>query len=153
MSETQVVSVEERIDQLESREAIKTLMADYAFGCDRHDRDRFMRIWHDDADWYIGGAFGSASGAAEIEKALEGIWEASPETHHWITNITVNFVGENSAEGDAHTICFVKNAEGAELFVSCDYANRYERLSDRGWRMAACNLDVHWWKKVELETL
>jgi ketosteroid isomerase-like protein len=153
MSQAQAVSVEERIDQLESREAIKTLMADYAFGCDQHDRDRFMRIWHDDAEYVVGGIFGTANGAPEIEKTLEGIWASSPETHHWITNVTVNFDMTHAAEGDAHTICYVKNSEGDELFVSCDYANRYERRGDGDWRLAVCKLDVHWWKKVELETL
>lgn len=152
MSETQTISVEERIDQLEARGAIRELLADYAHGCDRHQADRFIRIWHEDAVWNVGGAFGTATGAEEIEKVLNDIWTASPETHHWITDVTVRFTGPDSAEGDAHTICYVRNAEDDELFVSCDYDNTYERRNGQ-WRVATLTLKIDWWKKVELETL
>jgi uncharacterized protein (TIGR02246 family) len=148
----EALSVEQRLDQIESRGAIREVMADYAYGCDNHDGDRFMRIFHDDGVWNVGGVFGDANGAEEIKKVLEEIWVSSPETHHWITDVTVRFTGDNNAEGDAHTICYVKNSEGDELFVSCDYDNAYERRNGQ-WRMARCTLDVHWWKKVELETL
>jgi uncharacterized protein (TIGR02246 family) len=152
MSATNTLSVEQRLDQVESRQAIREVMAGYAFGCDRHDAERFMGIWHDDAVWNVGGDFGDAQGSEEIRKVLEGIWASSPETHHWITDVTVRFTGEDSAEGDAHTICYVRNSEGAELFVSCDYDNAYERR-DGAWRFSRCTLIIHWWKKVELETL
>jgi uncharacterized protein (TIGR02246 family) len=152
MAQMEALSVEQRLDQVESRQAIREVMAGYAFGCDNHDGERFMRIFHDDAIWNVGGIFGDANGAEEIKKVLEDIWVSSPETRHWITDVTVDFAGADSATGDAHTICFVKNSDGDELFVACDYDNSYERR-DGTWRMSRCTLNVHWWKKVELESM
>ena len=39
-----------RIERLEARAAIERLMADYAFGCDQKDAQRFLGVFHDDAD-------------------------------------------------------------------------------------------------------
>src|SRR5688572_32818921 len=43
-----------RIDELESRAAIRDLVTDYCLGFDAHDWDRFISIWHPDAVWEIG---------------------------------------------------------------------------------------------------
>ncbi len=150
MPDTQ--SVEERLARLEAKQAIKELMAGYAFGCDNQNAERFMSIWTEDAHWNLGGVFGEADGAEAIEETLRNIWVASPETHHWITDVTVDFTGDGSATGEAHTICYVKNAEGDELFVSCDYDNRYESRDGR-WLMSSCVLDVHWWKALPFRDL
>jgi hypothetical protein len=45
---------------------------------------------------------------------LRAIWEGMPETHHWITNITVDFTGPDTAVGDAHVLTFVRTAGGRE---------------------------------------
>jgi uncharacterized protein (TIGR02246 family) len=152
MSATAEATILERLDRIESRTEIDELLADYAFGCDNHDEPRFLKIWTDDAEYHVGGVFGDAAGKEEIRKVLQGIWESSPETHHWITDRVVRFTGADTAEGEAHTICHVKNAEGQEIFVSCDYANRYARR-DSTWLIETCALDVHWWKAVELVAL
>jgi uncharacterized protein (TIGR02246 family) len=142
----------ERLEKLEARAAIGELMADYAHGCDEQDAERFMRIWHDDALYDLGGGFGSATGHEEIRAKLAEIWELSPETRHWITDVTVDFAGADKATGNAHTLCFVNNAEGQELFCSAWYDNVYERR-DGAWRIAECHLTVHWWKQLDFNTL
>ena len=35
-----------RVDELESRAAMRDLVSDYCIGFDRHDWDRFIAIWH-----------------------------------------------------------------------------------------------------------
>ena len=145
-------SLAARLDRLEARAAFGELLADYAYGADRHDLDRFMRIWTDDAEWVLGGALGSAKGTEAIRAKMQEVWGLCPETQHWITDITANFSGPDEASGEAHTICHVRNAEGRELFVACDYDNRYER-HDGVWLLSACRLEVHWWKAVEMDTL
>jgi uncharacterized protein (TIGR02246 family) len=147
-----VAALVERLDKLEARAAIGELMADYAHGCDEQDEERFMRIWHEDALYDLGGGFGSATGHEEIRAKLGEIWQLSPETRHWITDITVEPDGADRATGNAHTICYVHNAEDVELFCSAWYDNVYERREGT-WRMAECHLTVHWWKALDFETL
>lgn len=152
MGTTERTGIEERVDRLESETAIKHLMDDYAFGCDRKDPDRFMKVFHDDAEYAIPGAFGTAVGREKIESTLRQIWEVSPETHHWITNIGVDFSGPDAATGDAQTICFVRTSSGGEGFVCAYYDNSYERR-DGIWRATSISLEVPWWKKVEFGDL
>jgi uncharacterized protein (TIGR02246 family) len=149
---SQTISVEERLARVEAKQAIRELMAGYAFGCDNQDGERFMSIWTEDAHWDLGAAFGSADGSDEIRKVLEGIWVESPETRHWITDVTVDFTGEGTATGDAHTICFIRNAAGDELFCACDYDNEYVER-DGEWLISKCVLAVHWWKTLPFKDL
>ena len=55
-----------RVDELESRAAMRDLVSDYCIGFDRHDWDRFIAIWHKDAVWAIGEPFGSLSATKEF---------------------------------------------------------------------------------------
>lgn len=148
MGTTEQTTVEERLDRVESRSAIERLMADYAFGCDRKDRERFMGVFHEDAEYFIPGDFGTSTGSAQIEETLRAIWAGMPETRHLITNVTVDFTGPDSAKGDAHVICYSRMANGREGFVYAYYDNRYERR-DGVWRASSISLEVPWWKLVE----
>jgi ketosteroid isomerase-like protein len=145
-------SLTERIDQLESRAAIGELFADYAHGCDkRHSPDRFLGIWHDDAKYLMGEPLGDRSGIDEIRQALADIWEMTDESHHWITNVVVRFSDPDTAQADADTICYCKLADGPEVLVSGSYVVDCERRAGE-WKMAVCDLKVHWQKEIDLRT-
>ena len=62
-----------RIDELESRSAIRDLVSDYCLGFDNHDWARFVAIWHADAVWEIGPPFGTFHGHAGIHKAVHEV--------------------------------------------------------------------------------
>jgi len=141
-------NLEERIDRLEAESEINRLLADYAHGIDRKELDRFMKIFHDDGEFAIPGMFEAAHGTKAIESLVREIWEGSPETHHWITNATIDFAGPDTATGDAHTICFLRTADGEEGFVCAYYDNSYERR-DGAWRANSVAVHVQWMKKVE----
>jgi gamma-hexachlorocyclohexane dehydrochlorinase len=141
----------ERIDQLESRNAIAELVADYAHGCDkRQSSDRFMAIWHDDAAYLLGEPLGNRKGIDEIAEALADIWEMTDESHHWITNLVVRFGDANAAQADADTICHCKLADGPEVLVSGSYVIDLERRNGV-WKIALCDLTVHWQKEIDLK--
>ncbi|HEX3804332.1 MAG TPA: nuclear transport factor 2 family protein [Solirubrobacteraceae bacterium] len=140
-----------RLDQLEARAAVGQLMADYGFGFDNRDAGRFMRIWADDALLYLGERFGERRGLEAIRNAFDAVLDTCHETRHWVTDITVDFTGEDTATGGAHAICFMVNAMG-EIFVAADYENEYARANGR-WLISSSRVITHWNKKVDLETL
>ena len=51
-----------RIDELESRNAIRDLVSDYCHGFDKRDFTRFLSIWWDDCIWDIGPPLGGFEG-------------------------------------------------------------------------------------------
>ena len=71
-----------------------------------------------------------------------------PETHHWITNVTVDFTGMDSASGEAHVITYGRDISGAEGFLSAVYRNQYERR-DGVWKATSIALEIQWFKQVE----
>ena len=143
-------SLEERIGYVESRYEIDRLVSDYCHGCDKHDIDRFMSIWHSDATWLIGPPYGNFTGAAEIKHALEDlIWTALPETHHWTTNHVIEFQGPDHATGVCDVSCDGFTPEGQMLLIAATYWDTFERRAGE-WRIAERKVDLFYFKPAVL---
>ena len=90
-----------RVDQLESRHALRDLASDYCHGFDKRNYPRFLAIWWEDCEWDIGPPFGSFSGHAGIHQAIyEILWPAWRESHHLTTNLSLWFAGPDQARGE-----------------------------------------------------
>ena len=75
------ISTLERLDRLESRIQIDELLSGYAFGCDRHDAERWLSVFSEDADWLIGGELGNPIGRDAI--ASPSVWVDSIAISIW----------------------------------------------------------------------
>ena len=110
-----------RVDELESRAALRDLVSDYCLGFDNHDWDRFISIWHDDAIWEIGPPFGTFIGHEDIREAVvEVLYPVWRETHHLTSNLRLSFSDADHAHGVCNVDCiqwrFFLRARG--VFVS-----------------------------------
>ena len=95
-----------RIDELESRNAIRDLVSDYCHGFDKRDFKRFLAIWWDDCVWDIGPPFGRFEGHEGIHRAIyEVLWPAWAETHHLTTNLCVTFEDSDNASSVCDVDC------------------------------------------------
>ena len=146
-------SVDQRIDTIESRFAIHRLVSDYCHGCDKHDIERFMAIWHDDAVWEIGPPYGDFHGGAQIRHAMEDlIWRELPETHHWTTNLVVEFEFPDLATGICDVSCEAVNPQGETILIAATYRDRYERREGT-WAISRRGVDIFYFKPVALAAL
>jgi hypothetical protein len=134
-SET-TLSLEDRLDRIDSRNAINDLVAGYCEGTDRRDGELFASLWHDDAAYLIPGGRGDFYGADGIRKSQEVIAEAWKQTFHWTTNHTVKFSSRDRATGrsDCFALCQHNDGEKVSL-VGCTYFDKYERR-DGTWKFA-----------------
>ena len=57
-----------RVERLETERDLTRLVYDYCHGIDRHDLERFLSVWDENATWDTGGPFGSYTGLADIER-------------------------------------------------------------------------------------
>ena len=80
------LSLESRVDRIESRTRIAELVAGYCEGVDRKELDKFTSLWHDDADYLIGAGRGDFHGVDEIAGFPAVAAKAWRETYHWTTN-------------------------------------------------------------------
>jgi ketosteroid isomerase-like protein len=129
-------SIEARLDELESRNAINSLVAGYCEGVDRKDLERFQGLWHDDAAYLIPGGRGDFYGSEGIRESQAVIAKAWKQTYHWTTNHTVEFLDPDHATGrsDCFALCQHQDGEKVSL-VGCTYMDKYERRSGV-WKFA-----------------
>jgi len=130
------LSLEARLDQIESRTAINDLVAGYCEGVDRRDLDKFMSLWHEDAAYLIPGGRGDFYGTEGIRQSQEVIKAAWKQTFHWTTNHTVKFESPNRATGRSDCYAMCQHPDGERVsFVGCTYEDKYERR-DGAWKFA-----------------
>lgn len=143
MSDQYVRSLEQKVDQLNSRFALQDLTSDYCHGFDKHDWDRFLGIWWEDCTWEIGPPFGTFKGHDGIRRAVkEVLWPAWKASSHFTTNLRVTFKDADHAEGVCDVDCIGTTADGQAQTVSATYRDTFER---RGgvWKIAVRGVTMH----------
>jgi gamma-hexachlorocyclohexane dehydrochlorinase len=137
------MSLEERVDQLESRFALLDLVSDYCLGFDKRDFDRFMNIWWPDASWDIGPPFGSFEAHAGITHAVKDIlWPAWLQSTHYTTNLRVIFPDRDHAEGICDVDCIGTTSDNQAQTVAATYTDQFERRNGV-WKIVHRHVKMH----------
>lgn len=137
-----------RIDQLESRNAMRDLVTNYCHGFDRVDFERFMGIWWPDCVWNIGPPFGVYEGHAGIESALrEVLWPVWRETHHLTTNLRVSFDGRDDAHGECDVDCLGATRDDVVQMVSASYRDHFQRRNGV-WKILRRDVTIHFFNPI-----
>jgi 3-phenylpropionate/cinnamic acid dioxygenase small subunit len=138
----------ERVDELESRAALRDLASDYCIGFDDHDWKRFIAIWHRDAVWDIGPPFGAFGGHAGIHRAVHDVlypfWR---ETHHLSTNLTVAFSDADHATGRCDVDCMGAAKDDVVQMVGATYFDVFERRNGT-WKIAHRRVKIHFFNAM-----
>ena len=139
----------QRVDELESRAALRDLLTDYCLGFDNRDWDTFISIWHEDAVWEIGPPFGTFTGHAGIRQAVYDIlypfWR---ETHHLTTNFRVEFSDADHAHGVCNVDCMGASKEDDVVqMINATYTDDFERR-DGVWKIALRKVEIHFFNPV-----
>jgi gamma-hexachlorocyclohexane dehydrochlorinase len=148
-NEDKIDTLLKRVDELESRAALRDLVSDYCIGFDSFDADRFMSIWHEDAVWDIGPPFGVFNGTTEIKKAVnEILYPFWRETHHLTTNLRIEFSDADHAHGICNCDCMGASKEEIVQMVNASYHDDFERR-DGVWKIARRKVDLHFFNPLQ----
>ncbi len=138
----------QRIDQLESRNAMRDLASDYCHGFDKHDYARFEAIWWEDCEFEIGPPFGAFTGLAGIKRAVqEVLWPAWRETHHLTTNLRVWFDDKDHARGECDVDCMGASPDHQVMIVGASYYDRFERRN-KVWKIRKRTVKLHYFNPL-----
>ena len=149
-NDTQAVisSLLHRIDELESRAALRDLVSDYCIGFDTHDWDRFISIWHKDAVWDIGPPFGSFAGHEGIRKAVfDSLYPVWRETHHLTSNLRLTFDDADHAHGTCNVDCMGATKDNVVQMISATYTDHFERR-DKVWKIVKRGVVIHYFNPI-----
>ena len=142
---TYPTEVLQRLDELESRNAIAELAYNYCHGFDKRDRERFLAIWWPDCVWNIGPPFGSFAGHDGIRTALDDVlWPAWAQSQHVTSNQVVTFTDPDHAQSICDVDCtglLTGNPEAT--FVGATYRDLVERR-EGVWRIAVRDVEIHY---------
>lgn len=137
-----------RIDELESRAALRDLVTDYCLGFDTHDWDRFISIWHADAVWEIGPPFGTFTGHdgihAAVHDVLYPVWR---ETHHLTTNLRLKFDDPDHAHGICNVDCMGATQDDVVQMINATYTDDFERR-EGVWKIARRGVEMHYFNAI-----
>jgi gamma-hexachlorocyclohexane dehydrochlorinase len=137
-----------RVDELESRAALRDLVSDYCLGFDNHDWDRFISIWHHDAIWEIGPPFGTFIGHEGIREAVvEVLYPVWRETHHLTSNLRLSFSDPDHAHGVCNVNCMGATADDIVQMISATYTDDFERR-EGVWKIARRNVVIHYFNPI-----
>jgi gamma-hexachlorocyclohexane dehydrochlorinase len=138
-----------RIDELESRAALRDLVTDYCIGFDTHDWDRFIAIWHEDAIWEIGPPFGTFTGHEGIRQAVyDVLYPAWRETHHLTTNLRLTFIDADHVQGVCDVDCMGASPNNVVQMVGATYKDDFKR-KDNVWKISRRQVKIHYFNPME----
>lgn len=146
--EGQLRAMAQRIDELESRAALRDIITDYCQGFDRHNWEQFIAAWHEDAVWEIGPPFGTFEGHAGIKTAvMDVLYPAWRETHHLSSNLKLTFKDADHAHGVSDVDCMGATADNIVQMISATYTDDFERR-DGVWKIARRKVKIHYFNPI-----
>jgi len=146
--QAQVEALTRRVDELESRSALRDLVTDYCLGFDNHDWDRFISIWHEDAVWEIGPPFGTFTGHDGIREAVyEVLYPVWRETHHLASNLRLEFDDPDHARAVCNVDCMGATKDNVVQMISATYTDVFERRDDL-WKIAKRSVTIHYFNPI-----
>lgn len=139
----------DRIDELESRIAIRDLASDYCHGFDKRDYERFLAIWWHDCVWDIGPPFGRFEGHEGIRVAIHDVlWPAWQESHHLATNHTIRFLDADNATAVCDVDCVGTLVdEDVCQMVGATYYDTLQRRQGN-WKIRERDVRIHYFNPV-----
>jgi hypothetical protein len=136
-------TLEERINELEARDQIKELIANYNHGYDKRDLELFMDVWEENAIWDWGTPQESYQNKEEILERLQISWRDIPQTHHYTVNIVITIDSKN---GEATAIsdldATVIDKAGLPSMIAGSYYDKFSNRTGK-WRFIERKIKIH----------
>ena len=120
-----------RLDRLESIEAIRQLATVYAVACDEHDMPRLMSLFTTDAVFDSPTKTMVAEGREQIEKMFVDLFRIRGPAFHWTHDVTVSVdnTDPNKASGLVYSHAET-TPNGVISLAAMKYLDEYERQAD-----------------------
>lgn len=135
-----------RLDALESRAAIESLISGYANAFDRMDTELLHSLWHADATLDLPG-FGKGENREGILAMAARNWRKMPHMHHWMANPLMHIDGDR-ATATVAADCLMHDIEQGPVQLSGLYHDQFERREGE-WRFSARLFELHFLTPLE----
>lgn len=137
-------SVEQRLTEIEDREAIREVFANYCYGLDKRDETVFMSLWSEDGAYDVGEQWGGRSeGIEKVRELIHNIWAVMPKSSHYTTNTVVNLIDASHAEGRSDVWATCSSPDGTPMINSASYQDKLIKL-EGNWKITERKVTIHY---------
>lgn len=127
------MDIEERLELLETRNAVLDLISSYAQGFDNQNPELLRSTFHQTAVLDLD-VFGRYEGIEAIIGVAGQFWEASPYMHHWMANPLIEIdVASGSATSSTALDCLCTYLETGTAHIGGYYDDTFRRIDGRWW--------------------
>lgn len=142
-----MTNIEERLDVIESKNAITDIINQYTHAFDRRDRDLLRGLWWDDATFSLGEIGGPFTGPDAILEGAEGLWAANTVMHHWMANVVIDLTGDRATARSTVDV-MVANVDQGPVQVGGLYSDTFTRR-DGVWKFSRREFAVDYWTPLK----
>ena len=132
---TTLEALAQRLDRLESKDAIRDIVTAYAIACDEHDMARLMNLFSEDACFDAPNGSMVANGKAAIRAMFEQTFKIRGPAYHWTHDTTIEI---DAQDPDRATGLVLSHAEttpnGVVSIAAMRYTDDYRRETSGQWR-------------------
>ncbi len=126
----------DRLDRLESKDAIRALVSDYAVACDDHDMPRLMSLFTADACFDAPNGAMVANGRDAIEAMFIETFKTRGPGYHWTHDVNVTIDPEDADRASAVVCSHAETTpNGVPSLAAMKYRDDYRR-EDGEWRFS-----------------
>ena len=133
---TDSLSLERRIEALESRFAIEELVSAYCEACDEHDIGRLGALFTEDAVYGSPSGVLVSTGRAAIVEMFVGAFRVRGPGYHWSHDLVIRFDEENPDRASGTVSSHAETCvNGVSSLAAMKYDDAYRRVDGR-WLFA-----------------
>jgi hypothetical protein len=133
-----------RFQRIEMLYTYIDLCSRYAHGVDKGEREVFLAVWTETAEWNLGEAWGNHKGIAAIENGWHALHGAFHEMHHGTTNHQIIDAGNGLAVARCDAFVPGTDAFGTANATAASYIDTMEEGPDASWRFARRDVTIHY---------
>ncbi len=125
---TDLKSLEDRIDRLESKDAIRALVTDYAIACDIHDMPWLMSLFTEDARFGSPNGKMVSTGREAIREMFINTFKIRGPAYHWTHDVKVTIDPDDANKASALVHAHAETTpNGVVSIAAMKYHDTYRR--------------------------
>ncbi len=135
MTDSELNEIFRRLDRLESVEAIRRIVSDYAIACDEHDMSKLMNLFTEDAAFDSPNGAMVADGKSAIESMFIETFKIRGPGYHWTHDVAIDVDPDDPNRASGLVLSHAETTPGGTgSLAAMRYNDTYRREADGQWR-------------------
>ena len=139
----------DRLDRLESKQAISDLVSSYGAACDQHDMKKLIGLFTENAEYDSPNGSMKCVGKKNIEEMFIEIFKTRGPSFHWTHDLIISINKEDLSIADGIVYGHAETTREGEISLAAiRYDDEYSRQEGE-WYFSKRSITFHYYFKTE----